>query len=850
MLHSVNRFAVRGALLAGTALAIMPQGATARDASEPTSSGVEEIIVTAQKREQSLQDVPVSVTALTEAALAANRIQDVRDLSAVVPSLTVRPSAGGSMLPNYSMRGIFTGGAAIGTDRGIALYIDGVYIQNAQGSIFQVADVERIEVLKGPQGTLFGRNATGGAVSLVTRNPTGEFGVKQDLTYGNFSQFRSKTRIDLPRFGPISASVTYLHSERKGDTRNLGAGTVWDYGPATGGEVGKRTSPKTLGDENVDGILAAVKFDFHPDLDLVYKFDYTDNHYTPEAVGVSYLPQGSFLSALYNLQPAALRTPITDKRPDAVNNAYTVPGLSKSQGHNLTARFQISDDIAIKNIFSMRKSSTLTAQDFEGVGGLTNSVVQIAPGFNAPPAWLPGGNPGPQCLVAVPSATCLQSIGKPFTFLSNAGSNREQQWSNEVQVNIVTQWFALTAGYLHFHNKQTSGGGGGTFNTSLLTAHYGQGTSAAGTAFVIPGNPGNDDSVVTTDSDAFYLQPEIHITDQIDVIAGARITNDRKKGFEYFPDSRARTLAGLPLTSPIRYKSSEASYLIGLNFRPTDNILTYVKYSTGYISGGSLATIDFEPETAKSFEGGIKADLFDRRLRSNLAVYHAKYGKIQYATSGTLTGVPAARQFAVGLVPSADATAYGFEWENTLVPVDGLTFTANVGYLHFKFDQTSVFPGFANQAGVPGYQRFTRPKWTGNLSAQYATPQVALGGHLVFRVDASFTSRNLLTSDVSPLNANDPTRPLFDPTSAVIPFNAVVEDPALRAAATVPFQWIVNARVAFADFDIAGSKAQLAVWGRNLFDADNLAQFVSLGPVGSAIYERQRTFGIDFSFEF
>jgi iron complex outermembrane recepter protein len=180
--------------------------------------------------------------------------------------------------------------------------------------------------------------------------------------------------------------------------------------------------------------------------------------------------------------------------------------------------------------------------------------------------------------------------------------------------------------------------------------------------------------------------------------------------------------------------------------------------------------------------------------------------------------------------------------------VDGLTLAANVGYLHFKFDQSSVFPGFANQAGVPGYQPFSRPKWTGNVSAQYETPEVAAGGHFVFRIDANFTSKNLLTSDVSPLNANDPSRPLFDPTSAVIPFSAVVEDPVLRKAATVPSQWIVNGRVAFADFDIAGTKAEIALWGRNIFDADNLAQFVGLGPVGSAIYERQRSYGVDVSF--
>ncbi|TZG29429.1 TonB-dependent receptor [Sphingomonas montanisoli] len=834
----------RVAFLASAAAAVTaPAFAQSAPADDNRVTGVEEIIVTAQKREQNLQNVPISITAMTANALQANRVQDVRDLSAVVPNLTVRPSGGGSQLPNYTLRGILTGGSAVGTDKGVALYIDGVYIQATAGSVFETADLERIEVLKGPQGTLFGRNATGGAVSFITRNPTGEFGVRQEFTYGNYDQIRSRTRVDLPQFGPLSLSATYLHKERRGDTRNLGAGTRWDYGPATGGKIGVKTSPKYLGDENVEAVSAAAKLDLHPDLDLIYKFDYSQNDFTPEAAGVAYFPTG-FLSGLYAAQSAATRTPVTLKRPKAVNNNFTTPGYSKNVGHNLTAKWQINDTVSVKNILARRTTRLYNTFQLDGLGGLLNTpAVPVSATAIVPPAWLPGGNPGQACLAPVPSTSCLQSVGKPFAYLTNNSFNNLKQWSNEFQVNINTDWFTITAGYLYFHMFQQTGGLNDVFNTNILTAFYGQGTSAQGTAFVIPQNPGFQPGNIKVNSNAVYVQPEFHLTDRLDLVLGGRITKDRKKGNEYLPNQP--TNPALPrLISPIRYRSSHQNFLVGVNYRPVDGILTYAKYSTGYISGGQLATIPFQPETAKSWEAGIKADLLDRRLRTNLSVFDVKYKAIQYNTSGTISGVPAAFPFSVAIISSADAKAYGAEWENTFIPVDGLTLGANFGYLHFKFDQDTVFGGigcqgpsctggFVLQSGAPGYREFARPKWTGNLSAQYETAPIIAGGHMMFRVDGNFQSKNSLTSDLTPGTG---------PTSQA--------DPVLVKAATKPFAWIVNGRVALTDFDLGSTKATVAVWGRNILDNDDIIQFVGLGPVGSALYERARTYGVDLAVEF
>src|SRR5579859_6372722 len=233
-------------------------------------------------------------------SLKANRIETVGDLNAIAPNLTVRLGAGGNQSPNYTLRGILGASSASGQDKGVSPYIDGVYLQAQSSSIFELADIERIEVLKGPQGTLFGRNATGGAIQIITKDPTGEFGGYQEFTGGNLGTFRSKTHLDLPAWGPLSASITYLHSQHDGDTKNLGAGTQWNY-VASGAVSGIRTSPDRLGDDDTNAVLAALKY-ASDELHVTYKFDYTHDDYTPNAEGVSYLPL-SFVSRLYAVSP-------------------------------------------------------------------------------------------------------------------------------------------------------------------------------------------------------------------------------------------------------------------------------------------------------------------------------------------------------------------------------------------------------------------------------------------------------------------------------------------------------------------------------------------------------------------
>jgi iron complex outermembrane receptor protein len=774
---SVQSSLVRGltrlALLATTALIATPALAQ--------STQLEEVVVTAQKREQNLQDVPISVTAITETSLKANRIVDLRDLNAIAPNVTVRSIQGGTSGAIVSTRGLVTAGSALGSDKGLSQYIDGVYLQNTAASIFELADIERIEILKGPQGTLFGRNATGGAINITTRNPSGKFGVHQELTYGNYAQFRSKTRLDLPQVGPLSATLTYVHNERQGDVKNLGAGTIWDY---SAGKQGLRMSPKRLGDENVDAFFAAVNLDLADNLEVSYKFDWADNDFTPDASGIAYIDSGP-ISLIRAGQDPALMTPVSNKRPDAVNNWFTTPAHAYASGHNLTAKWTVNDNLTVKNILSKRRSGTNATWQLDGLGGIRftpqmSTLLQL----------------GPSVLV-----------NQPWILIGNTAHQNDRQWSDEVQVNWTGKLMNVTAGYIHFDYKVTGGGFPGVANTSTFLPVVN---------FVIPGVPYKETSVHVK-SDALYAQVEGHVTDQIDLVAGYRITRDKKNGV----DNSAQGPGNASITLPISYEKTRPTWLGGVNYHPTQDIMIYGKYTTGFISGGQLASRTYGPETAKSWEAGVKADLLDRRLRSNLAVFDVKYGSLQFQTSG-LNLIPPINASVV-LVNAGDAKAKGFEWENTVLPLQGLTLTANLGYTDFKY--TSIDPVIGT---LTTFLPVQRPKWTAAGSAQYETGEVYNGGHLMFRVDANYASNARLASQNIP---------------------AVLAN--VRTGSNV----IVNGRAALVDFDLVGARATAAVWGRNIFNSKNMLNGTGLvlgafGNIYGAMYERAATYGVDLTFDF
>jgi iron complex outermembrane receptor protein len=779
--------------------ACLPGAAVAQGA----SAQLEEIVVTAQKREQSLQEVPISVSAVTADTLEANRITTARDLSAVVPNLTVRTNVGGSALPFYTLRGLVALGSVAGADKGLGVYIDGVYLAAAQGSLMELAEIARIEVLRGPQGTLFGRNSTGGAISFITPEPRGEFGLKQTVTLGNYDQFRSVTRLHTPQMGAFSAMFTYTHSERRGDVRNLGAGTRWDFSPANGGRPDVRFSPKWLGSSNNEAVSGAIKFEPNEKFDTLFRFDYSESDYTASPLGNLY--RNALVRNLFAAQPnQALLTPISRERPDAVNNGQTLPSRSTGWGGSLTSRYRISDTVSLKNILAYRRSTgDGDWVDISGAGVLINTG---APVFAQ----------------ALGPALAASTVGAPFLIQATSTTSEDRQWSDELQLNVDTDFVTLTAGALYFEHQVTRGPFGeevglGRARSGAFRVYPGGLVPFAGQAAGTQGRA----TTVKIRSYAGYAQGEFHVTPQLDLIAGARYTKDIKKGLDFGIYSAAARL-----TFPLRYEKNKFTYNLGVNYEVRDDFLVYAKYSTGYISGGSIAAINYDPETAKSWEAGLKADWFDHTLRTNLAVFTVKYGGLQVTVNGA-TLSPPNPAITQALINAGSARAKGFELETVWTPARGLTFSGGAGFTDFKY--LSLLP--AVTVGAAEYLEAYRPEWTVNLAAQYDSEPVIGDAYVSARLDANWKSRQSALGGV--------------PSSLSVSERAVY-----KAAAVIDPYWLVNGRLALQGFKIGGADATLALWAKNLLNDKSLNYAVSLVTVMAADYERARTVGVDLTVEF
>jgi len=246
------------------AASILALGATQAVAQEPDSGPaaalgvVEEIIVTAQKREQLLQDVPIAISAMSSDQIEARGIDNLLDLKALAPNLMVSRYPNSNVVSQVAIRGGVTVNGAMYWEPSTGLYMDGVYLGKAVGSVFDVVDAERIEVLRGPQGTLYGRNTMAGAVNLITRAPSGAFKGSASLEVGNYGHHVEKLSVDLPQIG-IARMSFGVRSENRDGLVNLTPGSP-------GVELDSRDK---------FGARFALSLDLRDDLVADYRFDYT-----------------------------------------------------------------------------------------------------------------------------------------------------------------------------------------------------------------------------------------------------------------------------------------------------------------------------------------------------------------------------------------------------------------------------------------------------------------------------------------------------------------------------------------------------------------------------------------------
>lgn len=556
------RFLMAGA--SGLALMVSHGTALAQDASE---GGLEEIVVTAQKKQESLQDIPVAVTAITTDQLENLQVRSLTAISGLAPNVTQVASVSGSD-PIITMRGIVGGNATNGTDTAVAMYIDGVYLARTTGSSFDVADIERVEVLRGPQGTLYGRSSTGGAVNFITSGPKGEFYARAEGTIGNFDRRRVKVRLDTPMVGNFSFTASYLHDEARGSVRNLNGGLTWDFSAANRFFKGKRKSVKTLGAYNTEAGFFAARYEAPSGgVTVDYKFDITSSDRANQAQQI--------LVDYVGVAPASL---VSLKRLKAVSMPMTTPERLRTFGHSLTVSADLAEGLTLKSITGYRGSKDSYTNDVAGSGG-------AVPGVGA------------------------------FGLTNIVAYEKTNGFSQEVQLNYVSSQIDVVGGINYFHERTTSTAPVYIFQFVPLTL--------PNRTTLQPLSDG--DVTANNESIAAFLQATLHVTDQLDVTGGIRHTKDDRAA-----DERGAFLG--VARNDFAAKFSKTDWAANVTFRPTDDITLYAKASSGYLSGGVFAGFAFKPETVIQYEVGAKADLLDRRLRLNVAAFHTDYSDLQVAS--------------------------------------------------------------------------------------------------------------------------------------------------------------------------------------------------------------------------
>lgn len=355
---------------------------------------LEEVVVTAQRREQSLQDVPISVAALTMEQLDNLGIRNVTDLGeGAVPNLRIAPVGGNTRAYNIAIRGMEPSAVEQISREGTAgIYVDGVYLGRAQGLSMDQLDLERLEVLRGPQGTLFGRNTLGGAINMTSRKPTGEFGLEQRLGFGNLGYFNSITRVNLPEMAGLSIKFDYMHTERDGWVKNPGRReNDWNEQDRRGGRLSALWRP-------TDTVI------------VEYAYDRSTNRDTPsyQQIGKVFegappFPEGSFQRVESGR--------VSRGRTAALNMAMK----AKVEGHALTATWDINDRLTLKSITAYREMSQFHASNAAG-------------SFSRP------------------------SVGSPFGRVSLTDVDQEQ-FSQELQLQGSADSIEYIVGYYYFKEE-------------------------------------------------------------------------------------------------------------------------------------------------------------------------------------------------------------------------------------------------------------------------------------------------------------------------------------------------------------------------------------------------------------
>jgi iron complex outermembrane recepter protein len=653
----------KSVLLAGVAFALtLSIPAIAQDApAEEEAGGIADIVVTAQRRAENVQDVPIAISAFSAEQLEAQGVSNTLQLGQYVPNLVAINNTGLGSANAYFLRGLGNTETIATFDPPVGTYVDDIYISRQNANNLSLFDVERVEVLRGPQGTLFGRNTTGGAINVIMRDPGDTIGGYAEIGYGSFDKKFARGSIDLPLADTLAIKVSGYWQDDDGYVRNTTTGERLNDDDGWGARLGIKgeLSPSVRWSGSYAHIVAngenILNFDCDPR--------------APTNCDGRFATTGLLSGKRLATSPYA---------PLAIRGEKANYGLGNRAASDLiTSRLDI--DVADATTLSL-------------ITGYISLTQKFAMDFF-------DGRGGPSLAVPVPPVRGFARGG--FTILNDG---QHQQFTQEVKLNGE-----LGEGLI-------------TYVTGLYYYDEDNRTDFADVFSIFTGAPGGlglllGDRTLRNSTQAWagYAQADVNLG-TVTLTAGIRYT-DETKTFD-IADNRpscndgtieasclvnANMIAPSGRAIPTRQTAKLWTPRFAINWQPNSDILVFASATRGFKSGGWNARgtvasqlLPFGPEKVWSYEAGIKSDWFDRLLRVNITAFRMDVTDLQtpsalVAPSGAITFLT--RNFA-------DYRNQGVEAEITLAPADGLFLYANIGYQDDKY----ILPAGAPALDIYGIQ--------------------------------------------------------------------------------------------------------------------------------------------------
>jgi iron complex outermembrane recepter protein len=698
-------------LMATSALALMATPAFAQDAAPAEDEAIGEIIVTAQKRSERLQDVPVAVSVVSGATLEAQGGVNIENAQYLVPTLNFRKS-GTTINQSLFLRGVGTSTFSIAGEPSVSTVLDGVVYSRAGEAFGDLVDIERLEVLRGPQGTLFGKNASAGVVNIVSKRPTNDFEGTLEASFFTKSEYRGRGIINIPISDKARSRFTGFYGEYDGNIRNINAGV----------------NDRVNGYKHY-GFRGIVELDLSEKVKATLIGDYrkSNDDCCAEVIGTAPTGLGLLALAGINFQGDETRT---------INQNLVTATVEESYGGSLQIDAELGSQ-TVTSITSYRQYDNREIRDGDFVGAAFAGLNELH-------------DDGPQTSDTFTQELRLTSPGNQrFDYVLGAFYSKADTTRTFTRRDIVC-------------NPAPAGG-------VLLPC-----TGAGAPVSTFPNGSATFGSVFK--NFALFGQGTFDIVDRFRVIGGVRYTIDQLDVFHsrvspltgpgIQPNFDAGVfnggltgpggfIAGPSNGIPFRNKATNTNFSgrAGVQFDASKNSTLYATYARGYKGPAfniffnltAVGTGEIAAETADSYEAGIKNTLFGGKLVVNLAAYYAKYKNFQANNPDIVAGVVVTRFTNAGRISTR-----GGELDLIWRPINNLNINGGFAYTDAKVDQFFLPPG-GNPAGVvpSGTPLAYAPKYKASLGGDYT---IETGGaiNIVLGAQASAQSKQLSLFDPSP----------------------------------------------------------------------------------------------------